>query len=444
MSKKKQLTREPGRRGRPPKGEETGLSHEPLPSSPVAAIGIDIGVEGFHLCVPGAPSQDVKDWPVWHINYEKQPDWRDVLRRLITKETVVLAEPTGWNYLSPVARVVALESPGEMWLIEHSRTAAVRGILNFQHKTDLMDTRALCYAAVQLTISRRFAGCWRFDWAQSEALLHLRFLVNAHFKATNDRTRFSNRLRHIGHSVAPELNMGTAWFRCMAHNAFTPAEIHALDVSSLPAPTRRAVERLRERVPAETHVPAPVYSALLETYRGYAESDARAEELSAAIVAAATSGPFAQQFERLMTFPLASPVGCAAIIVATKGLGDQMRVPEFRACLGTYPKVKQSGDKVKSRTARKGYRPAMKIIHMWAQVLCSPSAPDNVVRRYFAGGEKNGGRKFSAAKARLALSLLGVLKSPEGYNPEKMAVWINRRRAAEAAPEQAATQSDVG
>jgi hypothetical protein len=44
----------------------------------------------------------------------------------------------------------------------------------------------------------------------------------------------------------------------------------------------------------------------------------------------------------------------------------------------------------------------------------------------------------------LALSLLGVLKSPEGYNPEKMAVWISRRRAAEAAPEQAATQSDVG
>ncbi|MFQ3660458.1 MAG: hypothetical protein SNJ54_16040, partial [Anaerolineae bacterium] len=125
----------PTRRGRPPKGEEKGLSTEPLPSAPVAAVGIDIGVSGFHLCVPASARVDVRDWPVWHISYEKMPDWRDRVKAIIGDGTVVLAEPTGWNYLAPVAYLVARETRGEMWLIEHSRTTAVRGILNFGHKT---------------------------------------------------------------------------------------------------------------------------------------------------------------------------------------------------------------------------------------------------------------------------------------------------------------------
>ncbi|MFQ3660658.1 MAG: transposase [Anaerolineae bacterium] len=419
----------PARRGRPPKGEEKGLSTEPLPSAPVAAVGIDIGVSGFHLCVPASARVDVRDWPVWYISYEKMPDWRDRVKALIGDGTVVLAEPTGWNYLAPVAYLVARETRGEMWLIEHSRTTAVRGILNFGHKTDLMDTRAIAYAAMQLTISRLFAGCWPFDPVKNDELLRLRFLVNGHYKATADRTRFTNRLRHIGHSIAPELNQGGAWFTCMGSGAFTPEQIHALDLSGLPAVTRRAIERLRTRVPAHLFVPAPVLGALFEAWRGYTDADARIRTLNDEIVSAALAGSFADQFRKLMTFPLAAPVTCAAIIVATKGNGDQMRVPEFRSCLGVIPKLHTSGQVNKTRAARRGYKPAMKGLHMWAQGLTAAKAPDNVVRRYFAGGEKAGGKKFMATKARLALALRGVLRSEHGYDPSKMAKWIHDERA---------------
>lgn len=418
------VERPPVRRGRPPKGEEAGLSALPMPSSPVPAIGVDIGVGGFHLCVPAGSRTEIRDWPVWYISYEKMPDWRARLCAMIGAGTVVLAEPTGWNYLSPVAYLVARQTEGEMWLIEHSRTTAVRGILNFGHKTDLMDTRALAYAAMQLVISRSFAGCWPFDPVHNEELLRLRFLVNAHYKATHDRTRFTNRLRHIGHSIAPELNIGNAWFTCMSLGAFTPEQIHALDITRQPAPTRRAIERLRTRLPIDIFVPAPVMGALVEAYKGYADADTRINQLNLEIVAAASSGLFSQQFSRLMTFPLAAPVTCAAIIVATKGIGADMRVPEFRSCLGTIPKLHTSGKSNKSRASKRGYKPAMKGMHMWAQALVSTHAPDNVVKRYFAGGEKAGGKKFTAAKARLALALRGVLRSENGYDPSKMAKWI--------------------
>lgn len=415
------------KRGRPPKGEERGLCHDPLPSVPAKAIGVDIGVSGFHVCVPASVYTPVSEWPVWYISYEKQPNWRELLKGLIGEGTIVLAEPTGWNYLAPIAYLVTRETQGIMWLIEHSRTAAVRGILNFGHKTDLMDTRALAYAAMQLTISRSFAGCWLFDPVRNDALLELRFLVNAHYKATNDRTRFINRLRHIGHSIAPELNIGNAWFTCMSLGAFTPAQIHALDTSHLAPPTRRAIDRLRERLPQSLYVPAPVLGALEEAFKGYQDAEARIEALNQQIIAAASQGPFADQFNRLMSFPLASPVTVAAIIVATKGNGGAMRVPEFRSCLGTPPKLHQSGTTNRASPSRRGYKPAMKGLHMWAQALVRETAPDNVIKQYFAGGEKKGGKKFNAAKARLALALRGVLRSEGGYDPSRIAKWYHRQ-----------------
>jgi hypothetical protein len=59
------------------------------PEQPALAVGIDIGVEGFHVCVPGDASEDVKEWRVWYISYAKTPDWRDKLRRLLDERTGV-------------------------------------------------------------------------------------------------------------------------------------------------------------------------------------------------------------------------------------------------------------------------------------------------------------------------------------------------------------------
>jgi hypothetical protein len=423
--KREIMEQEAPKRGRPKKGEEKGICTEPLPEQPALAVGIDIGVDGFHVCVPGGIDEDVKQWRVWYISYAKTPDWRKKLRALLDERTIVVCEPTGWNYLQPIARVVCLESPAHLWLIEHSRTASVRGICGMQHKTDIMDTRALCFAAMQLHISRKFAGCWEFDWAHNEMLLELRFLVNAHYKASADRTRFNNRLHHLGHSIAPELNFGSGWFLCMEQGAFTPAEFHALDLTGMHPAKRRAIANLRANVPADTCVSPPVINAIREAWAGYVAAATRQQALEGTILKLIEGSKFAYQWERLMTYPYASPIGCASIIVATKGIGDRMRLPRFRACLGAFPQLKQSGSSFKSRAAKKGYRPAMKTLHLWAQALVKQEAPENVIRAYFAGGEKAGGKKFSAAKSKLAQVLHAVIRNPNGHNNKLFWVMTN-------------------
>jgi hypothetical protein len=67
------MDQEAPKRGRPKKGEERGICTEPLPEQPALAVGIDIGVDGFHV-----------------------------------------REPTGWNDLQPTARVVSLEPPAHL------------------------------------------------------------------------------------------------------------------------------------------------------------------------------------------------------------------------------------------------------------------------------------------------------------------------------------------
>lgn len=404
------------KRGRPPKDMRTGLSSEPIPQTPQYALGLDVGVDGFHVCAAQADA-DAARWPVWFVSYSDTANWRDVLIRLLGADTICVAEPTGWNYLSPVARVITTQSPAQLYLIEHSKTGAVRATLNITQKTDVNDSRALASVAWDLHGRPRVAGAWRFDWNTHEQLLELRFLVNAHYKASHDKTRFNNRLKHLGHSIDPSLTFGSAWYTCMEMGAFTPDDILSLDVATVPGGSRRRIIReLQGRLTAGTVVSVSLVRALRETYTSYVVACERIRTAEAAIIDHVSRSPWRYLYERWMTFPLASPVGCAALIVASKGMADKLPFKVFKATVGAYPQIKESGSIKKSRTAKRGYRPAMKAIHMWTQSLLRAGAPDTPIKAYYAGGEKSGGRKFSATKAKLVRLLHGVAKNPAGHN----------------------------
>jgi len=220
----------------------------------------------------------------------------------------------------------------------------------------------------------------------------------------------------LGHSIDPALTNGNAWLTAMKWQAFTPKQIAVLDTSAMPSATRRAIARLLEYLDTTIDVSDVVLDAIKEAYSSFVWASERCEDLALQLEQAVLQSPFAHLYQRLMTYPLASSTGCIAIIIATKGRGDTMSLQAFRSCLGVFPQIKESGKVKKARAQKKGYRPAMKAIHMWAQQLVREAAPDNVVRTYFAGGEKAGGRKFSATKARLVRTLHGVIKNPYGHN----------------------------
>jgi hypothetical protein len=119
----------------------------------------------------------------------------------------------------------------------------------------------------------------------------------------------------------------------------------------------------------------------------------------------------------------------AALHVATHGKADQMETEQFKAALGAFPQVKSSGITHESHAHKKGYRPAMNALFIWTLNLVKPTAPDNPIRRYFNGGEKNGGKKFTAARAKLARILAAVARSENGYDPSQM----KQRRALASA-----------
>jgi hypothetical protein len=183
--------------------------------------------------------------------------------------------------------------------------------------------------------------------------------------------------------------------------------------------SRAAIRRLQDRL-SPTVVSDALIAAIQETYSSYRAAVSRLENLESAIHARVKTSDWQYLYDRWMTIPLASSVGCAALIVASKGKADKLDFKVFKATVGAYPQVKESGKIKKSRAAKRGYRPAMKALHMWAQALVRDDAPDTVIKRYFAGGEKNGGRKFSATKARLVRVLHGVARSPNGYQADRV------------------------
>jgi len=401
-------------RGRPKKSDEPILP--PPPQTLQRAVGIDIGVDGVHVCIP-RDDMPISQWPVYFVTYES-PAWREQLLSMLDDGTVVTAEPTGWHYLMPIARVITQESPAALWLVEHSATGSWRETSDMKQKTDINDARALAAIADRIYFTHAAAGARQLDWYEQEELLELRFMMNSYHKAKKEITRHKNRLAHLGHSIDPRLNRGNAWFTCMSLGAYTPDEILALDTRGLglASSTVAAINRLKTDL-RPTYVSAMLHSSIIENYAEYARLVTQQQTILDELIARVKSSQWAWLYDVWMTAPSAFPAAVIALIIASKGRPHELSFKVFRATVGMYPVLKFSGTKKQAKSARRGYRPAMALMHMWTQSLLKESAPDNLIKRYFAGGAAHGGRKFSATKARFLRILHGMAKSRTPYNP---------------------------
>ncbi len=401
-------------RGRPKKDDSPLLPPPPMVHQ--RAVGIDIGVDGVHVCFP---REDVKisQWPVFFVAYES-PSWREQILSLLDSDTVVTAEPTGWHYLMPIARVITQESPAALWLVEHSATGSWRETSDMKQKTDINDARSLAAIADKIYYTHEAAGARLLDWYEQEELLELRFMMNSYHKLKKEITRHKNRLAHLGHSIDPRLNRGNAWATCMDLGAYTPNEILDLNLIGLglSSSTVAAINRLKADM-RPTYVSPMLYRSLVENYAELTRLVVQQNQVLDDLIMRVKGSRWAWLYDVWMTAPRAFPAAVIALIIASKGRPDELQFKVFRATVGMYPVLKFSGTKKQSKSARRGYRPAMALMHMWTQSLLKKDTPDNLIKRYFAGGESKGGRKFSATKARFLRILHGMAKSRTPYNP---------------------------
>lgn len=113
--------------------------------SPYSAIGVDIGKDSLTFAF-ATDSRNRSRWPVQTVTYDNPDWWRHVVD-LIAPGAVVVAEPTGWHYLTPLLTVIEQMTTTHLWLASHDASRAARQSAISASKTDEMDARALAYIA---------------------------------------------------------------------------------------------------------------------------------------------------------------------------------------------------------------------------------------------------------------------------------------------------------
>ena len=83
------------------------------------------------------------------------------------------------------------------------------------------------------------------------------------------------------------------------------------------------------------------------------------------------------------------------------------------SAVGAVPRTYESGATDKTRLIKKGYRPAVDAVYLWTMRMTSPNFPPNPVRDYHNRDDKP--RRIFKSRNKLARTLSGVCRSPEGY-----------------------------
>jgi hypothetical protein len=378
-------------------------------------LGIDISKDSLALC---APVEDIKprQWPVLPLDL-KHPDWWQPFNQLIAPGCIVVAEPTGWHYLQPVATALKTWTPSaQLWLITHQAAAQIRQAHIAAQKTDALDARALALVAQLIAAGQPPRHVRQYNHDLEEQVTVLRLYVNTRTRLVRQATRTLNQLDAFGHALWPELNYRkTTWHSLIDEGVITPAQIKAFAASLRPTEelSRQRIHFIKTLAAAlpDIEVPAAAVLSIQRLHTQLRQITREQNEVEGIIHVLIHAYPFAAITRRWETVPKVSAEAIAALHVATHGQADQITPDEFKAAVGAFPQLEHSGKMQKSKATKKGYRPAINAVYMWAARLVSPNAPDNPIRRYH---QKKG--DFPATKAKLARLLSGVARNPAGYH----------------------------
>ncbi len=379
-------------------------------------IGIDIGKSVLTVATsdPAAPPCT---WPVANIDLEDPAWWRH-LRSHIPAGAIIVIEPTGTHYMTPIfTALTGLNC--QLWLVNTTTTGKIRAVHISTAKSDRTDAQALALAATWIAQGRRVHGAR--PYGSDEVTATLRQLVNAHASATKTVTRHHNRLQQLAHALWPALaqHMPT-YMKAIAVGAVLPDDVRDLaardDLAALPGykhhSARAALQRLAEKLPPG--IPAPDHrEPILALHSNISALQAEIAALESAITAEIEKPALEEVTRRWRTVPSASDLAIAALHVATHGRAQDFTRDEFRAAVGAHPKRRQSGDRVTAQKTKSGYRPTMKNLYLWTLRLLRTNNRPNPVAAYFDTVHTD--RRMHAAVGKLARILHAVARDPAGY-----------------------------
>lgn len=377
------------------------------------SIGIDIGRDGFHLAVAN-PNTSPKKWEVLKIEYAAPDWWQTVVALIADLPAVVVAEPTGWHYLAPVAHLIERQCPNaQLYLINHDASRRIRqAYLSRSNKTDAIDSRALAFVALDITIGREPAGIRSNSVRAAQAVLELRMHTNEYSRLVRQQTKMLNRLEQWAFSIWPSLaDHKATYIKAALAGGITPDQMRKLAAGQGDRRALRRIEALAATIPPFVQCPAIVETAInhiIDEYRPLPDQIAHA----AALISSTLNGSdFYTVANRWRTLPAISDPLIAALLIASRNDVLTMSRDEFRAAIGAAPSRSQSGKSDAGKKHRRGYRPALAGLHIYTMTLISPlTTPDNPIRR------QHQRRPYLArTKTKLADLLWYVARDEQGY-----------------------------
>jgi len=386
-----------------------------------AVVGIDIGKTSIHLCSPQL-GKSPNQWDVIQIDLT-EPNWWVQLLDFAPSGSVVAFEPTGYHLSAPIVTVLTQMGQAEIWYVGHGTTGRVREVHVSIAKTDAMDARALAMVAEWINNGSPPANTRRHDLVREQEVQALRTLVNNRGRLLKTTTRLQNRLHAYAHAMFPAVDRKfTTWLPLASAGVISPAQIKAYVKSFPPETDHRRITHIKRLADALPEIDVSPF--VVETIRNTAgELDyiqVEIQRLEGQIRSIVLAPPFGEITRRVMTIPGAGkdPVRIAPFHVAAHGLLDSLTPDEFKACIGISAKTSQSGSIDNTRAMKGGYQPAANELFLWTMRMLSGKVGSNPVEEYNERIKRRGKAKpFRATRAKLAMLISGVARSPGGYNP---------------------------
>lgn len=382
-------------------------------TQPQTRLGIDVGKAALDLSWHNGGSP--KKYPVARIEYA-DTQWYNRLLDYIDEYAIVVAEPTGWHMLSPLATVLNIWRPAaSLYLLNTTQTKAIRKTFVSSSKTDALDARTLALVAHKIGQGEEIIGLRLFDQHLASIVGDLRLRVNAYVRTVRLATRARNQINAFGHSLWPALAIRRAtWLPLAAQGIVTPGDLHRYirtdDFAALHHATRTPILRLVNEIPHIEGNPI-IAGSISELANQIHLYEIQAESLLDQITDAIDRPPFKHITNLWRTVPGSSDIAIATLHVASAGEADRISADAFKSASGVSPLAAISGDIDKTRKTRKGYRPAMGQIHLWVMRLLSPKTPENAVRDHY-----HRTNDMAASKAKLVRVLSGIARTGQPYH----------------------------